>query len=51
MVEPYTVFWYALVTAAATGLGAIPFLFFRDLSRTWLGLSNALASGLMGAAC
>ncbi len=50
MVGPYTVFWYALVTAAATGLGAIPFLFFRDMSRRWLGLSNALAAGLMGAA-
>ena len=30
--------------AAATGLGAIPFLFFRDMSRRWLGLSNARAS-------
>ena len=50
MVGPYTVFWYALVTAAATGLGAIPFLFLRDMSRRWLGLSNALAAGLMGAA-
>ena len=50
MVGPSTVFWFALVTAVATGLGAIPFLFFRDMSRRWLGLSNALAAGLMGAA-
>jgi zinc transporter ZupT len=50
MVGPYTVFWYALVTAVATGLGAIPFLFFPNPSRRWLGLSNALAAGLMGAA-
>lgn len=46
----YTVFWFALLTAAATGLGALPFFFFPRMSRTWLGLSNALAAGLMGAA-
>ena len=46
----YTVFWFAVLTAAATGLGALPFLFLRQMSRKWLGLSNALAAGLMGAA-
>ena len=46
----YTVFWFALLTAAATGLGALPFLFFRRMSRKWLGFSNALAAGLMGGA-
>ncbi len=37
----------ALITAVATGLGALPFLFFENISRRWLGISNALAAGLM----
>jgi zinc transporter ZupT len=37
----------ALGTALATGLGALPFLFFRHPDRRWLGLANALASGFM----
>lgn len=44
------VFLYALITAIATGLGALPFFFFKDLTRKWLGISNAIASGLMLAA-
>lgn len=44
------VFLAALGTAVATGLGALPFLFVREMSRRWLGLSNALAAGLMIAA-
>jgi len=40
----------AMLTAVATGAGALPFLFVGDMSRTWLGVSNALASGLMLAA-
>jgi zinc transporter, ZIP family len=44
------VFLLALLTAVATGLGALPFLFVKDLTRSWLGASNALASGLMLAA-
>lgn len=44
------VFLYALITAICTGLGAIPFLFVSEISGRWLGISNALAAGLMGAA-
>ncbi len=45
-----TVFAFASVTAAATGLGALPFLFFRRMTRTWLAISNSIAAGLMIAA-
>lgn len=44
------VFYYALITAIATGVGALPFFVFRNLTREWLGTSNAIASGLMLAA-
>ncbi|WP_445665674.1 ZIP family metal transporter [Fodinibius sp. AD559] len=46
----FDVFIYALITAVATGLGALPFFFFKNLTRNWLGISNAIASGLMIAA-
>ena len=37
----------ALVTALATGLGALPFAFVPTMSGRWLGVSNALACGFM----
>lgn len=40
------VFFTALATAVATGLGALPFVFKRDAGR-WLGSANAVASGVM----
>lgn len=49
-INPLSVFFFALLTAAATGLGALPFLFFRRMSRAWLAVSNSIASGLMIAA-
>jgi zinc transporter ZupT len=45
-----TVFLYALATALATGLGALPFALVRRPARSWLGISNAIAAGLMLAA-
>jgi zinc transporter ZupT len=45
------VFLAALVTAVATGLGALPFLFVRSMTRRVVSLSNAAAAGLMLAAC
>ena len=44
------VFLLALLTAVATGIGALPFVFVKSLTRRWLGASNALAAGLMLAA-
>lgn len=41
------VFSYALATALATGLGALPFLFVRTLSQRVVAYSNAVAAGLM----
>lgn len=46
----WDVFIYAMITAIATGLGAIPFFFLKNITRSFLGLSNAAASGLMLAA-
>jgi zinc transporter ZupT len=43
----FYVFLAALVTALATGLGALPFLLVRHPERRWLGFTNALASGFM----
>ncbi|MEK9502688.1 ZIP family metal transporter [Gaopeijia maritima] len=41
------VFGYALLTALATGLGALPFLFVRTLSDRFVSYANAIAAGLM----
>jgi ZIP family zinc transporter len=51
-VEPtvVTVFFAALVTALATGLGALPLLYVRSAGRLVLGASNAAAAGVMLAA-
>jgi zinc transporter ZupT len=45
------VFIYALLTALATGLGAIPFAFVRTVSPQGVAYANAIASGLMLGAC
>lgn len=37
----------AAITAVTTGYGALPFLFVQSISKRWLGIGNALASGLM----
>ncbi len=38
---------YGLITALATGLGALPFVFLRRISARNVACANALASGLM----
>ena len=45
------VFLYALATAAATALGALPFVFIRTVSARTVAYANAVASGLMLGAC
>lgn len=44
------VFLLSLLTAAATGVGALPFLWVPNPGRRWLGYGNAAAAGLMLAA-
>lgn len=46
-VTAWTVFWVALGTALANGLGALPFFFVRQFSRSWIGVFNAAAAGMM----
>lgn len=41
------VFAAAVVTALATGIGALPFAFARERVGAWLGPANAIASGVM----
>lgn len=41
------VFLSALLTAVATGLGAIPFVFLRSMSTRAIAFANAIAAGLM----
>ncbi|HEU0051899.1 MAG TPA: ZIP family metal transporter [Longimicrobium sp.] len=49
-INAVSVFLYALLTAVATGVGALPLLFVRNLSPRWIGLAGAAAAGLMGGA-
>ena len=48
--SPIQVFLFALLTAVATGIGALPFAFVKRPTPRWLGASTALAAGLMLAA-
>lgn len=43
----FLVFIAGLITALATGLGAIPFFFFKDISDRWTVALWGLASGIM----
>lgn len=41
------VFYYGWLTAVSTGLGAIPLALAPNLSSYWVGISNAVAAGMM----
>jgi zinc transporter, ZIP family len=43
----WQVLWVSVITALATGLGALPFVFVRNLSRRWEGIAAAIAGGMM----
>lgn len=44
------VWWCGWLTAIATGLGALPFYWLRNINKFWLGICNGLAAGMMIAA-
>lgn len=46
-ITAWTVFTAALITALATGLGALPFFLVKSFPRRWLGVFNSIAAGLM----
>ncbi len=39
--------WIGFLTAVATGLGALPFIFLKRLSERWHGFMSAIAGGMM----
>jgi ZIP family zinc transporter len=47
LISTAQVFWVALFTALATGLGALPVLFLRNTEPRWRGIAAATASGMM----
>ena len=47
MVNTWNVFWVALLTALATGIGALPVLFLKNTEPRWRGIAAATASGMM----
>lgn len=46
-INVFTIFIAALITALATGLGALPLIFVGKVDKWWLSVSNGLAAGLM----
>ena len=45
-----SVFIYAMITAVATGIGALPMVFARHIPKRWMGYADGMAAGLMLAA-
>jgi hypothetical protein len=44
------VFYFGWITALSTGLGVVPLVVWREPSEFWLGVSDAVAGGMMAAA-
>ncbi|KAL7475848.1 hypothetical protein ACHAW6_001748 [Cyclotella cf. meneghiniana] len=47
---PHTVFYYGWISAVSTGLGVLPLLFVTEMKEYYIGVSNAIAAGMMMAA-
>lgn len=45
-----TVFYYGWMSAVSTGLGVLPLCFVSEMKDYWVGISNAVAAGMMFAA-
>src|SRR5262245_40749031 len=43
----WQVFWVALITDLATGLGAVPFFFVKEMSGRWHAIMAGFAGGMM----
>jgi zinc transporter ZupT len=46
----HTVFYYGWISAISTGFGVIPLCFVTEMKEYWIGVSNAIAAGMMMAA-
>mmetsp|Transcript_5602 Transcript_5602/g.7758 ORF Transcript_5602/g.7758 Transcript_5602/m.7758 type:complete len:271 (+) Transcript_5602:42-854(+) len=44
------VWYYGWITAVSTGVGVLPFFLISEPDKYWIGVSNAIASGMMVAA-
>lgn len=46
----HTVFYYGWISAMSTGFGVLPLCFVPEIKEYWIGVSNAIAGGMMTAA-
>lgn len=46
----HTVFYYGWISAMSTGFGVLPLCFVSEMKEYWIGVSNAIAAGMMCAA-
>ncbi|KAL7473173.1 hypothetical protein ACHAXS_013583 [Conticribra weissflogii] len=46
----HTVFYYGWISAISTGFGVLPLCFISEMKPYWIGVSNAIAAGMMCAA-
>lgn len=46
----HTVFYYGWISAISTGFGVLPLCFVSEMDGYWVGVSNAVAAGMMCAA-
>lgn len=46
----HTVFYYGWISAISTGFGVLPLCFVSEMKGYWIGVSNAIAAGMMFAA-